>query len=244
MSLSETYFAGVRELVDLAEKTQGAAIEQAAKACADALCGDGMLYLFGTGHSHILAEEIFYRAGGLARVYPILEEPLMLHTSAARSSQLERMSGYGKIILDDIDGIRPGDVMFVFSNSGRNTLSIDMALEAKKRGMTVICITNKKHTESVTSRHPSGKKLFEVSDIVLDNCGCIGDASVETPVGMVGATSTVIGSLIMNAIVCRAVELCCDAGKKPEVFLSANTDAGDANNEAIIARYKGVIKSL
>ena len=239
MNSTKRYFEELKTVLDCVETTQSDAIESASKACADALLNGKMIYTFGTGHSHILAEEIFYRAGGLAAIYPILEEPLML-THAARSSQMERIEGYAKLLLEDVDPIS-GSVMFIFSNSGRNTVSVEMALEAKKRNITVICITNMKHTATSASRHPSGKKLYEVSDIVIDNCGCIGDASVELFGRKSGATSTAIGSAILQAITCRTVELC---EGKAEVFSSANVDGGDEINHSYIEKYKPIVKPL
>ncbi len=241
MDAAERYFDNLRLVFENVIKTQKDAIERASALCADALLNGGMIYTFGTGHSHILAEEIFYRAGGLARVYPILDDALMLHTAAARSSHMERLSGYAELLLEDLDPIPEGSVLFVFSNSGRNTLSIDLASEARRRGIRVVCITNMEHTSSVASRHPSGKKLFEVCDVVIDNCGCIGDASVGLYGRKSGATSTAVGAAILQAITCRTVELC---GGKAEVFCSANTDGGDEVNAGYIKKYKGIIKPL
>ena len=160
------YFAEASRLLHLVSTTQHEPIRQAAEAVAKTLGAGGMVFAFGTGHSHMLAEELFYRAGGLVKVYPILDEPLMLHTNASRSSHMERLSGYAATLLEDGCDPQSGDVLFLFSNSGRNTVPVDMAVEAKKRGVTVICITNLNHSRSVASRHPSGQKLYEVCDIV------------------------------------------------------------------------------
>ena len=148
----------------------------------------------------------------------------MLHRAAARSSQIERASGIAKPLLDDVDAVRFGGVMFLFSNSGCNTVAVDMAMEAKKRGLGTVCITNLTHAAKSTSRHPEGKKLCEV---------CV-----------TGATSTVIGAMILQAIVCRAIELVQARGSAPEVFHSANTAGGDDANEAYIQKYKPFVKAL
>lgn len=244
MNAANLYINEIKRLISQIETTQKDVIESASLACADALINGNMIYTFGTGHSHIMAEEIFYRAGGLVRIYPILESSLMLHNAAARSSDIERISGYAGILLNDIDCVKQGDVIFVFSNSGRNTVSVDMAIEARKHGMTVICITNMTHSSAVTSRHPSGLRLFEVCDICIDNCGCIGDAAVAIGDYTVGPTSTVTGAMIMQAIVCRIIEIVKDNNTVPEVFCSANTDGGDEANHAYIKKYKNIIKSL
>ncbi|MHB1154275.1 MAG: sugar isomerase domain-containing protein [Eubacteriales bacterium] len=244
MNAADLYLNEIKRLISQIETTQNDVIESASLICAEALINGNMIYTFGTGHSHIMAEEVFYRAGGLVRIYPVLESSLMLHNAAARSSDIERMAGFAKILLDDIDCIKQGDVIFIFSNSGRNTVSVDMAIEAKKRGMTVICITNMAHSSAVTSRHPSGLRLFEVCDIYIDNCGCIGDAAVVIGDYTAGPTSTVIGAMIMQMIVCRIIEIAKDRNTVPEVFRSANTDGGDEANHAYIKKYKNIIKSL
>jgi uncharacterized phosphosugar-binding protein len=244
MTATEQYVKEIQRLVELVPVMQAEPIERAASLVADALCGEGYVFTFGTGHSHLLAEEIFYRAGGLARVCPILEDSLMLHRAAARSSQIERASGIAKPLLDDVDAVRFGGVMFLFSNSGCNTVAVDMALEAKDKGLSTVCITNLTHAARSTSRHPEGKKLCHVCDVVIDNMGCYGDAAIEVDGAMTGATSTVIGAMILQAIVCRAIELTAQRGGKAEVFHSANTAGGDEANEVYIQKYKPHVKAL
>lgn len=244
MNAIDNYINEIKRIIAEVEKNQKDAMENAAKAIADALSGTGYVFTFGTGHSHILAEEIFYRAGGLAKVYPILEDALMLHRGAARSSQLERASGLAKPILDDIDAVKDGGVMFLFSNSGCNTVAVDMAIEAKNRGIVTVCLTNITHAHKSRSRHPEGKKLHEVCDIVIDNMGCYGDASQDIGEFRTGATSTAIGAMIMQAVVCRAIEIMVENGKTPEVFHSANTAGGDEANAKYIAKYKPLVKAL
>lgn len=239
MTAGEMYFEELEKVLGRIQETQADRIEEAAAACAKVIREGGLIYTFGTGHSHLLAEEIFYRAGGLAAVCPILEEPLML-THAARSSHMERLSGYAKLLLAEADPVAPG-VLFLFSNSGRNSVMVEMAGEAGKRGLTVIGITNMQHSTQTDSRDPSGRKLYELCDIVIDNCGCVGDACVELYGRKSGATSTAAGAAILQAIVCRTVELC---GGSAEVFCSANVDQGDAVNEAYIRKYKGRVRNL
>src|SRR5205085_8126865 len=123
-----------------------------------------------TGHSHLLAEEIFYRAGGLARACPILDTRLMLHENAIQATYDEREEGYGATILDRYP-VAAGDVLVVASNSGRNSVPIDLALEAQRRGLRTVAITNLAHSRAWPSRHNSGKTLAEVADLTLDNCG-------------------------------------------------------------------------
>ena len=129
MNMTQRYFAQIHTLLDQVLETQADAISRAVTAVADALQQGGTLYTFGTGHYHMLAEEVFYRAGGLVKVYPILDTPLMLHESASRSTQLERLPGYAASLLDCGISPKPGDICFLFSNSGRNAVPVEMALE-------------------------------------------------------------------------------------------------------------------
>ena len=243
MSLSDKYFDALNETIQKAQTSQKETVEKAARICAESLLDDGYLYTFGTGHSHLLAEEIFYRAGGLVRVFPIEDDALMLHTGASRSSKIERVAGFATVLLNDTPA-KEGDVLFVFSNSGRNTMPVEIALAAKEKGMKTICITSLKHAATVTSRHPSGKKLNEVCDVVLDNCGEPGDGAVNLGELQMGATSTVIGAMLLQAIVCRAAEIVTERGAEPEIFQSANVDGGDVKNAAYLKKYKKEINIL
>lgn len=245
MSKSVEYFENLQKILTRIATEQLDNIEKAARAVADTLESGGRVHAFGTGHSHMLAEEIFYRAGGLVNVNPILETSLMLHESAAKSTELERLEGYGEILFDH-HSISNKDILFLFSNSGRNGVAIDLALIAGERGVKTVVITNMEHTMKGASRHSSGKKLFEAADIVIDNCGCHGDASIRIDEinRSVAPTSTAAGAAILNAIEARAVEIMVSEGFTPEVFSSSNVDGGDEINNAYIAKYKKEIKSL
>lgn len=244
MNSFERYVDEIKRLVCEVSEKQADGIEKAAALVADALCGEGYVFTFGTGHSHLLAEEIFYRAGGLARVCPIFEDSLMLHRSASLSSQLERAPGLARILLDDVEVVKNGGVIFIFSNSGCNTVAVEMAEEARARGLSTVCITNLTHSARSKSRHPMGKKLYEVCDVVIDNMGCYGDAAIEIDGTVTGATSTVIGAMVMQAVVCRGIELAKERGGSPEVFQSANTAGGDSANVDYIKKYKPFVKAL
>jgi uncharacterized phosphosugar-binding protein len=220
-------------------------IKLAAGWVAESLGTGGFIFTSGTGHSHIFAEEIFYRAGGFARVVPILDEALMLHKDASHSTEVERMSGYAAQLMRDYP-IGKKDVFIISSNSGRNTVSIDMAMIAKSAGAKVIVITNLQHSQSVVSRHPSGLKLYEIADVFFDNLGEIGDAAVSIPgyPYKVGPTSTIIGTMILQGIMVQAATLMVKDGQDPEIFSSSNADGAEAYNDALIAKYKGKIKGL
>ncbi len=239
------YLENLSRVLDEIKETQLGAIEKAAEAFATALENDHNIFLFGTGHSHMLAEELFYRAGGLVKIQPVFEENLMLHKSASKSTECERLEGYAQKLFDDYS-MKEKDVIVIISNSGRNGVCVDMAQLAKEKGLVVIALTNLNHSKSMSSRHPSGKKLYEFADIVLDNMGCIGDASVyfDEIKRNAAPTSTSAGAAILNAVVTGCIEKMLDDGFTPEVFSSSNVDGGDAVNKAFLDKYKDTIKSL
>ena len=244
MNAFEKYYENLLEIERKAFTEQNEAIEKAASAIADTLANDGMVYTFGTGHAHMLSLEIFYRAGGPVKVYPILDEKLMLHISASESTGWERKSDYAKNLLKDYP-MKKGDCLILFSNSGRNAVPVEMALTARELGVTTICITNMKHSSSSTARNPYGLRLFEATDIVIDNMGEIGDACVETPMGRkIGPTSTAVGAALLQAIVVRAEEIARENGAQPDFFASSNIDGGDQINQKYIDEYKPQIKHL
>ena len=243
--MNRSYLTTLRNLLDKLENTQEAMIDEVSALCADRVARGGLMYFFGTGHSHMISEEPFYRAGGLACVYPIFETDLMLHEGASKSSIYERMPGLGGAIIDN-KPLSKDDVIFLISNSGRNAVIVDAALRAKEKGAFTVAITSLNHSSSVSSRHPSGKRLFEVCDYVLDNGGIPGDACV-TLEGLdqtIAPTSTVIDVSIVNLISIGTAQKLLDRGIVPPVFTSANTDKGDSANKDIIAEYKRRIPIL
>ena len=210
-------------------------IDRAADLVADALSRGGTIHAFGTGHSHVLAEELYYRAGGFVRVSPILFEGLMLHSSALLSTSLERMPGLAEALLDD-HPIARGDVLVVASNSGRNAVTAELAQAARAAGASVIAVTSLRHATAQEPRTQGLPRLHEVADVVIDNGGIVGDAAIEIE-GFdvrVAPTSTLVGAAILNAMTAEAVERLVARGTPPEVYTSSNVDGGDAAN----ARYQ------
>lgn len=243
-SHTESYLQLLQEKLTLV-LGQKEKIGQAASLLAETLKSDGWIYAFGTGHSHIFAEELFYRAGGFARVRPILDPDLMLHIEASASTEIERREGYAATLLSGYQ-ISSNDVLILASNSGRNAVPIEMALLAKKAGAKTICLTNLKHSQEVSSRHSSSQKLYEICDVALDNFGEIGDAGSLIP-GMdakMGSTSTIIGSALLHAIQLETASLLLKSGHSPEIFHSSNTDEGEKANQKLIEKYKSQVKSL
>lgn len=223
----------------------GEQIEKTAEILSKALINGNKIFLFGTGHSHMLAEELFYRAGGLVKIQPVLEPVLMLHESASGSTLAERKEGFAQALFDKYS-MKPQDVIIIISNSGRNGVIVDMAMLCKEKGLTVVALTNLNHTYAGQSRHKSGKRLCEIADVVLDNFGCVGDACVEVEGvdGKICPTSTVTGALILNAVVAETVDICAKRCFCPEHFASSNVDGGDEINNKLLEKYKKEIKHL
>lgn len=242
--LRHRYRDGIAAILDGILDTQAAALDAVRDAVAAALRADRIIHVAGSGHSHLLAEEVFYRAGGIAAAQAILDDDLMLHRGAERSTRIERESGQAARVLAKYE-IAPGDVMFIASNSGRNAFPVEMALLAKDAGAVTIAITSLTHARAAASRHASGKRLFELTDHVLDNGGAYGDGSLEIA-GMaekMGPTSTIIGVYLLNTVIAEAVELLAAEGHTVDVFQSANADqTGDAGQ--LIARWRTRIKGL
>lgn len=245
MNYAKQYLTKIREIIGDIEKYEYEKIIMAAKMVADTLENDGFLYVFGTGHSHMLAEELFYRAGGLVRIYPILEESLMFHNGAVKSSEAERLDGYAHVILKNTP-IKKGDTIIICSNSGRNAVPVEMAVACRDMGVKVIALTNMEHTTKVSARNKIGKRLYEVADIVLDNHGCLGDASIPCPpLGKnICPTSSIAGILILQMIAAQTVEELLARGIYPECYLSSNVDNGEKTNQDYYTKYFSFIKPL
>lgn len=233
------YMKRVQQLLDAIAQTQTAAIDAAATAITQALRNGGQLYLFGTGHSHMLAEEGHYRAGGLAPVCPILSSALMLHEGAVSSTLMERTSGLASAVLARYP-VSAEDVLMIFSNSGVNAVPVEMALAAKQKGMTVIAVVALQYASTVASG-PSGKRLADVADIVIDNQGVPGDALVEVGNSglRTGPGSTVAGAFILNAILTEVAWRLVEMDGEAPIYISANMPNAAAHNAALIQRYRG-----
>ena len=238
------YLIEIKKLLEVIETKEQETMQQAVEVLTNAILDNQSIFIFGASHAGILSEELFYRAGGLVLINPIFARELMLDTTpVTHTSQMERLVGYGTAVLNNVP-IKENDVLIVHSVSGRNPVSVEIAQEAKKRGAKVIALTNVTYSKSVSSRHPSGQRLFEVADIVLDNHGAIGDACVAVD-GLdqkVAPSSTVIGATILNSIIAATTQELCNRGmKNPPIFYSANIDGGDELNQKIYDEYKGNI---
>lgn len=229
----------MREVCD----TQKENIEKAAALVAQSCQAGGRFYVFGSGHSHMVAEEIYIRAGGLALVKAILPPELMLHEMPNKSTWVERLSGHAEAMVR-LYKIDAKDTLMVVSNSGRNPVPVQMCLEAKKVGARVIALTSLQHSKEVTSRDTSGKKMYEIADVTIDNCAEKGDAAFlvdgfDVPVG---PSSDFTGTAIAQALIVAVVDALVQAGVTPPVFKSSNLDGADAYNDQLFDTYYGYSK--
>lgn len=241
----QRYLAEVGRLLAAVGDEGWAAIEAAAALVARTVAAGGLVHVFGTGHSHLFAEELFYRAGGLVQVNPILVDPLMLHSGAARSTRLERVPGLAGALLAS-EPVGPDDLMIVASNSGGNAVCIEMVQAARALGLATVALTSVRHAEDAGARAGSGPRLHELADVVLDNRGAPGDACVRIPGSdlVVAPTSTVLGTAILGAVVAEAVEALVASGVVPDVFASANMAGGDQHNDELVRRYSSRVRAL
>jgi uncharacterized phosphosugar-binding protein len=243
-SAGQRYLSGVVALLEEIAQEERNTIRAAAELVADTVAAEGLIHIFGTGHSHMLAEEMFYRAGGLAAVNPILVESLMLHTGAENSTRLERQPGLAAGIFADLP-LKTGDTLIVASNSGGNAVCEELAQLAREAGAGVVAIISRRHARQ-SAREGAGSRLVGMADVVIDNHGQVGDASVDIEgFGLrVAPTSTVAGAAIVNTIVSEAVEILIGRGVDVEVFSSSNVGGGDAANAELVARYRNTVKPL
>ncbi len=241
--LITSYIEEIQRILSKVSETQTHTIQKASDIICGAIRSKKKIYIFGCNHASILAQELFYRTGGLVSVNPILAPGLHLDAvPITLTTDMERLCDYGNRIIDNYRLIR-GDVLIIHSVSGRNSVPIDAALQARKLGVYVIGLTNLATSSSVPSRHLSGKRLFEVCDLVIDNCGCYGDAALE--IGgfpqKFAPSSTAIGAVILNAMIAEVIGLLMQNGTTPPVFISSNIDGGDGHNEKIMNEYRSSI---
>ncbi|GGD62862.1 sugar isomerase domain-containing protein [Paenibacillus nasutitermitis] len=240
--LMNEYLNQVLNVIDSISRSQKETIQRVASKIADSIMKGGVLHLFGSGHSHMVAEDAFNRAGGLVCINAMLE-PSLMEINVGRTSMLERLHGYAKVIVSGYD-LRPGETIIIVSNSGINAVPIEVALECKERGLHVVALTSLQHSSEECSRHSSGKRLFEVADEVLDNCGVPGDAMLahEKLTNKIGPSSTIAGIVIIQTLICAVVEQLLERGAAPPVFRSGNISGGEEHNQGLIDGYKERIR--
>jgi uncharacterized phosphosugar-binding protein len=238
----ELFWQEATTVIERVHRTQADAIRRAGKLFADCIQNDGVIQAYGTGHSRAFSMELAGRAGGLVPVNKIDLDDLALvaHWPLARvrSPEIERDMEAGTTILSCYR-IEPQDLFIITSNSGVNVAIVEVALEVKQRGHTLVVVTALDHSQRMESRHPSGKKLYELADIVIDNCGPFGDALLEMPGerGKACSISSVSGAMIGQMLTAETIGNLIVRGIEPPIFLSANIPGGIEQGQKLRQRY-------
>ena len=237
--LTEEYLDRLVAVLKRVKAEQKDNLAAAAEALADCVAKGGAIYAFGCGHSGLVVQDVFYRAGGLMLINAVFAPGLQLDVRPVTlSSEVERMPGYAAVILEGL-GAKPGDALLVVSTSGRNAVPVEMAQGAKERGMTVIGVTSRAYAAATPSRHASGKHMHEFADIVIDNLSEPGDACMEVP-GLeqkMGPTSGAVGCALLQCLAMETVARLVARGQVPPVFMPANYPGGTEHNARLIEQY-------
>ena len=222
---------------------QSSAIVRAGELVAEAIASDGLFFAFGPGHQSAVASEVAWRAGGLAPAVAMLDTGMTLLAGYRTGEAFEHLPGYGRVVFDKY---QPGasDVVALVSQSGRNPAVIDVALAARERGCTTIAITSLAHSAAVAASHPSGKRLFELVDVVVDTGVPYGDAAIELAGAKVGPLSVGLGLVALNAIVCEAAACLASRGHTPPCWRSSNISGSEGHNAALVRRYATRLRDL
>lgn len=238
-----TYISSLQKILETIKTQQVDSIKQSGAMVASTLIEGGIVHVFGSGHSHMIAEEAFFRAGGLVPVNPILDQRLLFLKGALESTYAEREMGYAANILQQ-ETLISKDVAIIVSNSGRNAVPVEMALELRLKGLKLIAITNVDQSRQSSSRHISGTRLFELVDVIIDNCIPPGDSVLQLATGQtIGPSSTVAGAAIINSIMIEAASVLLQKNLPVPVFPSANIDTSDSRQlEDILKEYSPRIK--
>ena len=245
----KSYFKVMEEIVEKIETTQQEAIGRAAALVADTTQKGGIIYGFGTGHSHLVTDDAFWRAATPANYCALLEQSATGSFEITKSYEIENIYGIGKKIVD-YHRITPKDCMIIISNSGNNIAPVDAALRAKEKGIPVIGITAVEYSGYLKTKHRDGVKLKDVADVVLDNCSLIGDAAVEIegfPM-KVGSTSTIPNVYLQNAVLVEMVDILVKRGFRPDVYYNGHMAFMDENcanhNQELVDKYFYRIRNL
>ncbi len=230
------YLKNIIENLEKIEREESEKIEQVSRLVAETIKNDGLIFVFGCGHSHLPGLDAFYRAGGLANVSPILDTDLMLHNGAAKSSRMEKMSGIAPEVFRRYR-LTENDIIFIMSASGKNAVPVEMAMEAKKNGIKSIGISSSAYYEK-------GGKLHNYVDYAIDCKVPYGDASVKVGESTMGGLSTYAACFILNSCLINGSKIANEDGVKPPVFLSGNIEGGKEFNIHLEEKYLGRVKHL
>ena len=239
----------IKNIREVAEK-QADNIHAAAELMADAIANDRLIRVYGGGgHTTLCMGEMFFRAGGLCNINPIMETGLSVFNQALKYLELERTVNYGSAIVKYYD-LQKDDVLIIFHNIGINPATIDAAMEAKKAGAKIIAVSSSAWQEGMPKdhfiRHPNKKNLFDFADVCIDDYNPVGDCIVNIP-GMgtpIAPVSNVVDFTIAHLLEIETCHICMERGIQPPVWMSANTPEGDAYNAENLKKYKNRIKMM
>lgn len=230
------YLDEITALLGKINNEESSAIESAAQAVADVICNDALVHIFGCGHSHLVALDTFYRAGGLACVSALLDEDLMLHDGAAKSSRMEKMPGVGAEVYRR-HAVKPGDLVVVISASGKNAAPVEVLRAAKAAGVKTVAISSSEYRSK-------GGVLLDEADIGIDSKVAYGDAIIPVGDAFMGGMSTFAGLFILNSMLIEGARKAHARGTVPPIYRSGNVEGGTAGNALLESRYFDRIKRL
>lgn len=244
------YFEAVQKIITAIAENEQEALDRAGDVLAEFVAADRLIHVIGPGgHSNLAAEEVLWRAGGLACVNPILDPGTSLFFGAKRSNYVERTPGYARAVLNTY-GVDKGDVLVIINAYGINSMTIDCALECRDRGVTTVGITSKSFADHTPkghpSRHPSGESLYKIVDHFINNHMPLGDSVVSVPglAQKMGATSTYANAFAVNLLLLATAEALLARGITPPIWTSANLPEGDRLNYEYEQRYAHRVRHL
>ena len=250
MDMLKTYLDIVTGHLSRLEQTQKETVAKAAVIMADRIAEDKLIFAYGPGgHSNLGTQEIFFRAGGLMHINPILDEGTLLSSGGLRSMAIERLPGYGRIVMEK-SGFAKDDVLILINAYGINSALIDAALFCKEIGGKLIAVSSRQHATNTApdhpARHPTKKNLCDIADVLLDCDVPIGDAmvNIEGVPQNVGAISTFANSYLLNCLVLETVQVLAGRGIVPPIWRSGNAPGGDEWSKQFLDRFKGRVRLL
>ncbi|WP_279124755.1 SIS domain-containing protein [Holdemania filiformis] len=243
----DLFYEEMLKVVDVLEGKEMDNIRKASEVCAETIAQNGVVHVFGSGHSVGFGMELAGRPGSLAPFHTIVTSDFVLHGKVSLEefkdpdNIFERRADIADRLYDLYD-IRPQDSFIIISNSGINGVVIDFAIKAKQEGHKVIVVTSWQHTSAEASRHPSGKKLYEMGDVVIDNCGPQGDALIETgKIEKICSISSITGAFIAQSITTETCRLLSERGVELPLLLSEDSEENRKHNAELRQKYAGRI---